>query len=103
MLCRTNLINVTHNFNLQHCCKTSGTASRVLLMQHFLNCMWSSCFFFICLFSILVLDPKETTFMNGGQLYWGLQGQYMKVAFSSLTLRFHRTILLNHLRLVGGY
>lgn len=41
--------------------------------------------------------------MNGGQLYWGLQGLYMKVEFSSLTLPFHRTTLLNHLRLVGGY
>lgn len=58
MLCRTNLINVTHNFNLQHCCKTSGTASRVLLMQHFLNRMWSSWFFFYLFVFYFSAGPK---------------------------------------------
>lgn len=67
----------------------SGVTAKpaVLLVEY----NWCSMSLIVCgyyvifLFSILVLDPKETTFMNGGQLYWGLQGLYMKVEFSSLT------------------
>lgn len=46
----------------------------------------------------IVLDQKETTFMNGDQLYWGLQVLCMKEEFFSLTLHSHQTIPLNHLR-----
>nr|XP_020024534.1 ubiquitin-conjugating enzyme E2 E1 isoform X2 [Castor canadensis]XP_020024535.1 ubiquitin-conjugating enzyme E2 E1 isoform X2 [Castor canadensis] len=44
-----------------------------------------------------VLDPKETTFMNGGQLYWDPQDLSMKEGCSFLTLPFHQTIRLNPL------
>lgn len=53
---------------------------------------------FVCLIS--VLDPKETTFMNGGQLYWDPQDLSMKEGCSFLTLPFHQTIRLNPLRSV---
>lgn len=46
----------------------------------------------------VVLDPKETTFMNGGQLYWDPQDLSMKEGCSFLTLPFHQTIRLNPLR-----
>ncbi|XP_073659757.1 ubiquitin-conjugating enzyme E2 E2 isoform X2 [Tursiops truncatus] len=42
-----------------------------------------------------LLDPKETTFMNGGQLYWDPQDLSMKEGCSFLTLPFHQTIRLN--------
>ncbi|ELK37038.1 hypothetical protein MDA_GLEAN10011432 [Myotis davidii] len=45
-----------------------------------------------------VLDPKETTFMNGGQRYWDPQDLSMKEGCSFLTLPFHQTIRLNPLR-----
>ncbi|KAF6101556.1 ubiquitin conjugating enzyme E2 E2 [Phyllostomus discolor] len=44
-------------------------------------------------------DPKETTFTNGGQLYWDPRGLSMKEGCSSWTLPFHQTIHLNPLRL----
>lgn len=47
----------------------------------------------------VVLDPKETTFMNGGQLYWDPQDLFMKEECSFLTLPFHQTIHLNPPRL----
>lgn len=47
----------------------------------------------------VVLDLKETTFMNGDQLYWDPQDLSMKEVFSFLTLLFHQTIHLNLLRL----
>lgn len=53
---------------------------------------------FVCLIS--ALDPKETTFMNGGQLYWDPQDLSMKEGCSFLTLPFHQTIHLNPLRSV---
>lgn len=48
---------------------------------------------FVCLIS--ALDPKETTSMNGGQLYWGPQDLCMKEGYSFLTSPFHQTIRLN--------
>lgn len=48
---------------------------------------------FVCLIS--ALDPKETTSMNGGQLYWGPQDLCMKEACSFLISPFHQTIRLN--------
>nr|XP_030732192.1 ubiquitin-conjugating enzyme E2 E2 isoform X3 [Globicephala melas] len=56
-----------------------------------------------------LLDPKETTFMNGGQLYWDPQDLSMKEGCSFLTLPFHQTIRLNpprhprHQRLSGWF